>query len=330
MKISTPFVSRLSAALFAVACLVSCQSNSGGSSEWDNFEAEEDSIEAVENADTVAQKKEPTISFASADEAVEYMRNSPHADRYMQGILPQMAKDAPEYCRRLLNNTHDGFIVVDKARMKVILFDRYGVERRSYGMCCAKNFGTKHKKADSRTPEGFFTVEGTYDSTDWLFTDDNGVQSPKKGQFGPRFIRLATPVSSQIGIHGTCAPWSIGGRSSHGCIRITNENILELVKLVAPGMPVIVSPGRRDMEVNAREGYKVLAVSTVPGRAAASSPVVAEQKEEADSDSASLPAAEPTHDSGQDTQEQHTEAPAQAPEPAPAAEPENSVNGVFD
>lgn len=228
----------------------------------------------------VAEEKK-NLSFSSADEAVEYMRDSPEAARYMKGILPQMAKDAPEYCRRLLQNTHDGFIIVDKGRMKVIFYDRYGVEQHSYGMCCAKNFGTKHKKADSRTPEGFFSVEGTYDSTDWLFTDDNGVQSPKKGQFGPRFIRLATPVSSQIGIHGTCAPWSIGGRSSHGCIRIKNENILELVKLVEPGMPVIVSPGKKDMEVNAREGYNVLAVSTVPGRAACTPPTVVPEDEEA-------------------------------------------------
>ena len=206
--------------------------------------------------------------FYSAEEAKEYMRTSPHSERYMKGILPSMADDQLDYCTRLLNNTHDGFIVVDKNRMKVILFDKYGVERRSYGMACAKNYGTKHKKADSRTPEGFFDVEGVYDSTDWLFTDDNGVQSPKKGQFGPRFIRLRTPVSSQIGIHGTCAPWSIGGRSSHGCIRIKNENILELVELVEKGMPVIVTPGRRDMEVNAREGYAVASISTVPGRKA--------------------------------------------------------------
>ena len=45
-------------------------------------------------------------------------------------------------------------------------------------MC--ENFGTKHEKGDSRTPEGLFSVEGIYDSTDWLFTDDDGVTSKKK------------------------------------------------------------------------------------------------------------------------------------------------------
>ena len=87
-----------------------------------------------------------------------------------------------EYAEKLVNNTHDGFIIVDKSRMKVVLFDKYGREKLSYGMACAKNYGTKHKKADSRTPEGYFTASGIYDSTEWLFTDDNGKTSPKNGQ----------------------------------------------------------------------------------------------------------------------------------------------------
>lgn len=90
-----------------------------------------------------------------------------------------------------------------------------------------------------------------------MFTDDNGVTSKVKGQFGPRFIRLKIPTTSQIGIHGTCAPWSIGNRCSHGCIRITNENILELVEFVEVGMPIIVNPGRKDILVNMRDSIDV-------------------------------------------------------------------------
>ena len=168
-------------------------------------------------------------------------------------VLKEIERNAPDYHARLMRNLDDGFIVVDKGRMKVILYDPEGREVRSYGMGCAKKFGTKHEKGDNRTPEGFFTVEQVYDSTDWLFTDDDGVTSDKKGQFGPWFIRLRIPGTSQIGIHGTCAPWSIGGRVSHGCIRITNENIEELKDLVTPGMPLIVIPGKRDREQNYSE-----------------------------------------------------------------------------
>lgn len=222
---------------------------------------ESDSI-SVKVAEPEPHKGIPEYLKGDPEEMLEAMRNSGNWDLYSEGILPRMAKDVPAYCKKLLKNEHPGFIVVDKARMKVILFDKYGRQEKIYGMACAKNYGTKHKKADSRTPEGFFSVEGVYDSTDWLFTDDNGVTSKKKGQFGPRFIRLSIPTTSQIGIHGTCAPWSIGARASHGCIRITNENILELVELVEPGMPVIVSPGSKDMKVNLDEGYDIPAIST--------------------------------------------------------------------
>lgn len=200
--------------------------------------------------------------FANAREARDYMASSADSSKYAAGILTQMAKDCLPYAEKLINSRYGRFIIVDKWAMKVRLFDRYGRMEREYKMACAKNFGTKHKKADSRTPEGFFSVEGIYDSTDWLFTDDDGVTSDKKGQFGPRFIRLRIPNTSQIGIHGTCAPWSLGGRVSHGCIRIANENILELVTLVEKGMPVIVNPGRRDTRVNMEEGYDIPWISS--------------------------------------------------------------------
>lgn len=200
--------------------------------------------------------------FATTQEALDYMQNSLYREKYEAGILPRMARENLPYTNKLLNSTYSRFLVVDKGKMKVQVYDCYGRKEIEYGIACAKNFGTKHEKGDSRTPEGFFSVEGIYDSTDWLFTDDNGVTSPKKGQFGPRFIRLRIPTTSQIGIHGTCAPWSIGSRASHGCIRVTNENIFKLVEIVEVGMPVIVNPGSRDMRVNLEEGYDVPYITT--------------------------------------------------------------------
>ncbi|MDE6783057.1 MAG: L,D-transpeptidase, partial [Paramuribaculum sp.] len=61
----------------------------------------------------------------------------------------------------------------------------------------------------------------------------------------------------QVGIHGTCAPWALGRRASHGCIRIHNDNILELVTFAQPGMPIIVNPSARDNQVNRLEGAEV-------------------------------------------------------------------------
>ncbi len=221
--------------------------------------AEEDTIDLSESEQEPESVRE---QVHTSEEALAMMTAPEDSAKYNAGILPRMLEEVPKYAIKLLNNTHDGFIVVDKFTMRVILYDVYGRVMKEYKMACSKNYGTKHKRADNRTPEGFFSIEGIYDSSEWLFTDDDGHTSDVKGQFGPKFLRLKVPVTSQIGIHGTCAPWSLGGRRSHGCIRISNENILELAELVEPGMPVIVSPGRRDMAVNEEEGYDIPAVST--------------------------------------------------------------------
>lgn len=204
--------------------------------------------------ESASRPGDPDYHFEDGSSISAYLDTCRHSSQYSGGILPVIAREVPEYAEKLIANRYDSFIIVDKASMRVILYDRYGNVKKAYDMACAKNYGTKHKKADSRTPEGFFEVEGIYNSTDWLYTDDDGVTSKKKGQFGPRFIRLKIPVTSQIGIHRTCSPWSIGHRASHGCIRLTNDNIMELVELVEPGMPVIVLPGKRDRAVNREEG----------------------------------------------------------------------------
>lgn len=243
------------AALAFALILSSCSDSKSD----DNSDSTADNIAALDTAKPLAadsaskdstEKKLPPLNF-----------NDP---AFSHGVIPAIKEASAEYAQKLSEQGHEGFLIVDKQRMKVILYDKYGNELKSYGMACARNYGTKHKKADSRTPEGFFTISGIYDSTDWLFTNDNGYTSPAKGQFGPRFMRLKTPVSSQIGIHGTAAPWSIGHRVSHGCIRITNDNIMELHRLCKPGMPVIVIPGKRDREVNHNEGYDVVYFPTAP------------------------------------------------------------------
>lgn len=247
-------------AFWGLLCSVSsCASRESESEDPDEY------VQPYEKSnlqDSAAVEIKPLLSFATPEDAREYMRCSEHNSEYQGGILYRMADESLDYCTNLLKSEYDYFIVVDKRLMKVFLYDKYGREVKAYGMCCAKNYGTKHKKRDSRTPEGFFSVKGVYDSSDWLFTDDDGHTSDKKGQFGPRFIRLDIPVTTQIGIHGTCAPWSIGHRSSHGCIRIKNENILELVEYVKKGMPVIISPGSKDMAVNRSEGVNVPQITT--------------------------------------------------------------------
>lgn len=227
-----------------------------------------DSVAVIDTlaADTITPPPLPA-HFATPAQALAFMTDEQWKPFFEGSILPQMARDYFPYAQKLLKNRYERFIVVDKYTMRVKLFDRYGRLLRSHKMACGRNYGTKHEKADERTPEGFFSVEGIYDSTDWLFVDDNGVKSEIKGQFGPRFVRLRIPGTTQIGIHGTCSPRSLGWRCSHGCIRITNEQIMEFVEFVEPGMPVIVNPGRIDTRTNLEEGYDIPWISTQPDTA---------------------------------------------------------------
>lgn len=143
-----------------------------------------------------------------------------------------------------------GLIFVDKQRMTLTLFDSSGVVRFEEKIACGKNYGTKQKSGDMRTPEGLFAVQQIQKSHTWVhdFNDGKGVI---EGAYGPWFIRLKTPFNG-IGIHGTHAPESIGSRATEGCIRLQNDNLRRLQPLVSIGMPVYIAPGKKDTMVNSK------------------------------------------------------------------------------
>lgn len=248
--------------LFITLLLTSCGSKNNDSV---TVSADDDSVAmAMDTAKAIAEEpaakpvnKSGLDSLASLETTRAFMEKSPNAEKYLSGVIPVIMEQNLDYARRLLRSPYEHFLIVDKQTMHIYLFDKYGHEVKNYLMACSRNYGTKHKRRDNRTPEGFFSAEGIYNSTDWLYTNDDGYTSPARGQFGPRFIRLKTPVTTQVGIHGTSSPRSPGHRVSHGCIRLTNENILDLVKYARTGMPIIVNPSDRDRKVNESEGYNV-------------------------------------------------------------------------
>ena len=77
----------------------------------------------------------------------------------------------------------------------------------------------------TQTPEGEFTII-------------NKQENPG-GPYGALWMGLSKP---HYGIHGTNNPSSIGKQVSLGCIRMYNEDVLELSRLVPVGTRVTIRP----------------------------------------------------------------------------------------
>ncbi len=68
------------------------------------------------------------------------------------------------------------------------------------------------------------------------------VSSKKCGAYGPWLIRLKVPGFTDIGIHGTCFPNSIGTRCSEGCNRIHNTDPTKLKSYIHVGTMCTILP----------------------------------------------------------------------------------------
>ena len=130
-------------------------------------------------------------------------------------------------------------IVVSKKEMTLTVYNDSDSVLLQTGISCGRYFGNKTRRGDNKTPEGTFKISMIQPSSSWTYDFKDG-KGKRKGAYGPYFLRLKTPVSTQIGIHGTCFPELIGTRTSHGCVRIHNDEMLKLVKLVKVGTEVTI------------------------------------------------------------------------------------------
>lgn len=64
----------------------------------------------------------------------------------------------------------------------------------------------------------------------------------KGGPGNPLGARALYIGSTLYRIHGTSEPWTIGHAVSSGCIRMINDDVIDLYNRVAVGTPVVVTP----------------------------------------------------------------------------------------
>jgi lipoprotein-anchoring transpeptidase ErfK/SrfK len=73
----------------------------------------------------------------------------------------------------------------------------------------------------------------------WDVADDKEDKRLPPGPNGPVGVAWLDLTKENYGIHGTGAPETIGRAESHGCIRMTNWDVLRLSRIMKPGFKAV-------------------------------------------------------------------------------------------
>jgi len=150
------------------------------------------------------------------------------------------------YEKKVKSIPETSVLLVDKRTMKLTVINFSGEIIREYNVSLGKNVGQKIEKGDFKTPEGIFKISSIDDSRNWSYDfEDDGLPTII-GAFGPYFLRLNCEFAG-IGIHGTHDSTSIGIRGTHGCIRMMNSDLLDLMRYVKVGTNIIIIPSKDDI-----------------------------------------------------------------------------------
>ncbi|TCP15727.1 L,D-transpeptidase-like protein [Crenobacter luteus] len=135
-------------------------------------------------------------------------------------------------------------VVVNLPQTRLFVY-RDGVLHKSYPVAVGKTL--------TQTPVGDFSVTGIHRNPAWHVPKSIQEEMRRAGKpvqtvvppgpdnpLGKVFIRFGEPRLG-LGFHGTNAPGSVPGFRSHGCVRLKNDDALNLADTVPVGAAVTVS-----------------------------------------------------------------------------------------
>jgi L,D-transpeptidase YbiS len=143
-------------------------------------------------------------------------------------------------------------IRVHIATQTMDLLDASGALARRYSVSTSK-FGTGCEPGSQRTPTGSFAVESKWGEgapageifVARVATGTFGTEEDPADHVQTRILWLtglseenANTHSRYIYIHGTNAESKLGTPASHGCIRMSNADVMDLFERVEVGTPV--------------------------------------------------------------------------------------------
>ena len=135
----------------------------------------------------------------------------------------------------------ENWIGINKEQLRLTLYNGQAPVK-TWQISIGKGKGTEKKsRFDLITPSGTFTIYRVVEDATKLVYDPswfNEPGEPEAGVYGSKLISFYNKW--QIAIHGTNNPSSIGKWATHGCIRLRNRDIEELVKNVNPKMKLVI------------------------------------------------------------------------------------------
>ena len=162
----------------------------------------------------------------------------------------------PRFLRREVayyGREEPGTIVVDTTARYLYLVReggraiRYGIGVGKEGLAWSGRARVGRKAAWPRwTPTPAMIRREPERNARWAGGMEGGLENP----LGARALYLYdNGVDTMYRIHGTTEPWSIGQSVSSGCIRMFNQDIIDLHSRVPVGSPVVVLRGQRLFDV---------------------------------------------------------------------------------
>jgi tetratricopeptide (TPR) repeat protein len=137
--------------------------------------------------------------------------------------------------QRLKYTPKDFRILIERSTCRIFLMDSQGPFKRYY---------TGLGMPGHETTIGSYTVGSKQKDPTWFPKNRPAVQpGDPANELGSRWIPMVPAeegLPSDLGMHGTIVPESIGKYESHGCPRMLNDQVEELYDLVVRSTPVDV------------------------------------------------------------------------------------------
>ena len=186
----------------------------------------------------------PSCGTNTSGNVVE--KQEPIVEMSLMDTVVTVPADTATYYSEVVNKKNC-FILISKPEYRLYVcevVDGDTLKRVHYPVCVGLKKGQKEKKGDMKTPEctaeNPFTITEIVDASQW--THDFGDGRGSILSYGHWFMRLKTPGHSGIGIHGsTNNESSVPGRGSEGCIRLHDDDLIQLKENYAfVGMRVVI------------------------------------------------------------------------------------------